>query len=230
MTSPGGVCLAGRHDAASASPSSARSAISSPTCSMALPATARMATPRSRASPRQKARAAPAFRSTATENKAQAINGEKRCPFCGHEDTQVKDPRPTDDNSAIRRRRYCPSCGSRFTTFERVQLRELTVIKKNGQRVAFDRDKLARSISVRPPQRRSRASNASSARSPSRKLGRERDPSTQIGELVMIAARPSTRSPMYDLPFGLSQFPRGPDFEEFISDLPRDGQPQGLTR
>ena len=71
-----------------------------------------------------------------------------RCPFCGHEDTQVKDSRPTDDNSAIRRRRYCPSCGSRFTTFERVQLRELTVVKKNGQRVAFDRDKLARSISV----------------------------------------------------------------------------------
>src|SRR5437870_4972933 len=66
-----------------------------------------------------------------------------RCPFCGHEDTQVKDSRPTDDNSAIRRRRYCPSCGSRFTTFERVQLRELTVIKKNGQRVQFDRDKLA---------------------------------------------------------------------------------------
>ena len=71
-----------------------------------------------------------------------------RCPFCGHEDTQVKDSRPTDDNSAIRRRRYCPSCGSRFTTFERVQLRELTVVKKNGQRVAFDRDKLQRSISV----------------------------------------------------------------------------------
>ena len=67
-----------------------------------------------------------------------------RCPFCGHEDTQVKDSRPTDDNSAIRRRRYCPSCGSRFTTFERVQLRELTVVKKNGQRVQFDRDKLAR--------------------------------------------------------------------------------------
>ena len=60
-----------------------------------------------------------------------------RCPFCGHEDTQVKDSRPTDDNSAIRRRRYCPSCGSRFTTFERVQLRELTVVKKNGQRVQF---------------------------------------------------------------------------------------------
>ena len=71
-----------------------------------------------------------------------------RCPFCGHEDTQVKDSRPTDDNSAIRRRRYCPSCGSRFTTFERVQLRELTVVKKNGQREAFSREKLLRSLRI----------------------------------------------------------------------------------
>ena len=71
-----------------------------------------------------------------------------RCPFCGHEDTQVKDSRPTDDNSAIRRRRYCPSCGSRFTTFERVQLRELTVVKKDGRREPFDRAKLEQSIAV----------------------------------------------------------------------------------
>ncbi|MEE9194713.1 MAG: ATP cone domain-containing protein, partial [Alphaproteobacteria bacterium] len=69
-----------------------------------------------------------------------------RCPFCGNEDTQVKDSRPTEDAAAIRRRRYCPGCGSRFTTFERVQLRDLTVIKKGGRRVPFDRDKLARSI------------------------------------------------------------------------------------
>ncbi|GFZ77371.1 transcriptional regulator NrdR [Elstera cyanobacteriorum] len=71
-----------------------------------------------------------------------------RCPFCGNDDTQVKDSRPTDDNSAIRRRRFCAACGSRFTTFERVQLRELTVVKKSGKRVPFDRDKLARSIEV----------------------------------------------------------------------------------
>jgi transcriptional repressor NrdR len=69
-----------------------------------------------------------------------------RCPYCGNGDTQVKDSRPTDDGSAIRRRRVCPDCGGRFTTFERVQLRELTVVKKSGKRVAFDRDKLARSI------------------------------------------------------------------------------------
>ena len=71
-----------------------------------------------------------------------------RCPFCGSEDTQVKDSRPVDDASAIRRRRQCPLCSARFTTFERVQLRELLVVKKDGRRVAFDRDKLARSIRI----------------------------------------------------------------------------------
>lgn len=69
-----------------------------------------------------------------------------RCPFCGADDSQVKDSRPTEDNTAIRRRRSCPNCNSRFTTFERVQLRELTVIKKQGKREPFDRDKLFRSI------------------------------------------------------------------------------------
>ena len=71
-----------------------------------------------------------------------------RCPYCGSLDTQVKDSRPTEDNSAIRRRRSCPACGSRFTTFERVQLRELIVVKKSGRRVPFDRDKLMRSIEI----------------------------------------------------------------------------------
>ena len=71
-----------------------------------------------------------------------------RCPFCGADDTQVKDSRPTDDRGAIRRRRFCPNCAARFTTFERVQLRELVVIKRNGRRVPFDRDKLARSVEI----------------------------------------------------------------------------------
>ncbi|MBI0432542.1 transcriptional regulator NrdR [Roseomonas sp. KE0001] len=71
-----------------------------------------------------------------------------RCPFCGSEDTQVKDSRPADDGAAIRRRRSCPSCGARFTTFERVTLRELTVVKSDQRRAPFDRDKLARSIRV----------------------------------------------------------------------------------
>ena len=71
-----------------------------------------------------------------------------RCPFCGHEDTQVKDSRPAEDAAAIRRRRFCPSCGQRFTTVERVQLRELTVVKTDGRRVAFDAEKLSRSIRI----------------------------------------------------------------------------------
>ena len=69
-----------------------------------------------------------------------------RCPYCGSLDTQVKDSRPTEDSSSIRRRRVCPDCGGRFTTFERVQLRELVVVKRSGRRTPFDRDKLARSI------------------------------------------------------------------------------------
>lgn len=69
-----------------------------------------------------------------------------RCPYCGNDDTQVKDSRPTEDSSAIRRRRICNGCGGRFTTFERVQLRELTVLKRSGRKMPFDRDKLARSV------------------------------------------------------------------------------------
>src|SRR5262249_36628300 len=71
-----------------------------------------------------------------------------RCPFCQNEDTQVKDSRPTEDGAAIRRRRQCDKCGSRFTTFERVQLRDLIVLKRSGRRVPFERDKLARSLQV----------------------------------------------------------------------------------
>ncbi len=71
-----------------------------------------------------------------------------RCPFCSNEDSQVKDSRPTEDNTAIRRRRICEQCGSRFTTFERIQLRDLVVIKSKGQRENFDRDKMFRSLSL----------------------------------------------------------------------------------
>jgi len=71
-----------------------------------------------------------------------------RCPFCSSEDTQVKDSRQAEDNSAVRRRRQCGSCGARFTTFERVQLRDLTVVKKSGRRTPFERDKLARSVLI----------------------------------------------------------------------------------
>lgn len=71
-----------------------------------------------------------------------------RCPFCAHEDSQVKDSRPTEDNGAIRRRRQCEACGARFTTFERIQLRDLTVVKSEGRRQSFDREKLERSVTI----------------------------------------------------------------------------------
>ncbi len=112
-----------------------------------------------------------------------------RCPYCGGPDTQVKDSRPSEDNSSIRRRRACPDCGGRFTTFERVQLRELTVVKKNGRRAPFDRDKLQRSLDVAlrkrdvAPERVERMINGIV-----RQLEAQGDgdiPTERIGELVM---------------------------------------------
>ena len=112
-----------------------------------------------------------------------------RCPFCGHDETQVKDSRPSEDGAAIRRRRLCPGCEGRFTTFERVQLRELTILKRSGRRTPFDRDKLARSISIairkRPlePERVERMISAIVRQLES--MGETELPSSTIGELVM---------------------------------------------
>src|SRR5262244_711364 len=103
-----------------------------------------------------------------------------RCPFCANEDSQVKDSRPTDDNAAIRRRRQCPNCGARFTTFERVQLRELTVVKTTGQREPFDRDKVMRSMQVALRKRPVDSDRLESS-------GESEIPSTVIGEMVMDA-------------------------------------------
>ena len=112
-----------------------------------------------------------------------------RCPFCGHDETQVKDSRPSEDGAAIRRRRLCPACEGRFTTFERVQLRELTILKRSGRRTPFERDKLARSISIairkRPlePERVERMISAIVRQLES--MGETELPSSTIGELVM---------------------------------------------
>ena len=116
-----------------------------------------------------------------------------RCPYCGNPDTQVKDSRPSEDYTAIRRRRVCPDCGGRFTTFERVQLRELTVVKKNGRRVPFDRDKLMRSVQVAlrkrsvDPERVERMVNGIVRRLES--SGDSEVPSETIGLLVMEGLR-----------------------------------------
>ena len=116
-----------------------------------------------------------------------------RCPYCGSLDTQVKDSRPTEDASSIRRRRVCPDCGGRFTTFERVQLRELTVVKRAGRRVPFDREKLMRSLEValrkRPveAERIERMVNGIVRQLESQ--GEGEIPSALIGELVMEGLR-----------------------------------------
>ena len=116
-----------------------------------------------------------------------------RCPFCGHAESQVKDSRPSEDGAAIRRRRMCPECGGRFTTFERVQLRELIILKRSGRRSPFDRDKLVRSIALatqkRPvePERVERMINGIVRQLES--MGETELPSSTVGEMVMKALK-----------------------------------------
>jgi transcriptional repressor NrdR len=149
-----------------------------------------------------------------------------RCPFCGHDDTQVKDSRPTEDNSAIRRRRSCPTCGSRFTTFERVQLRELIVVKKDGQRSVFDRDKLARSIAIavrkRPvdPDRVERVVNSIQRRLES--SGEAEISTNTIGELVMEALAALDQVAYVRFASVYRNFREAKDFEDFVGKLGGD--------
>ncbi len=146
-----------------------------------------------------------------------------RCPFCGHEETQVKDSRPSEDGVAIRRRRSCASCGQRFTTIERVQLRELSVVKTDGRRVPFDRDKLARSIRIalnkRPVEddRMDRIVNGIV-----RKLEASGDtdiPSNQIGELVMETLKEVDAVAYVRFASVYRDFREASDFEAFLGSL-----------
>jgi transcriptional repressor NrdR len=143
-----------------------------------------------------------------------------RCPFCGADDTQVKDSRPTEDKSAIRRRRFCPNCAARFTTFERVQLRELTVVKKTGQREPFDRDKLARSMYValrkRPveTERVERVINSIVRQLES--SGETEIPAEQVGELVMEALASLDQVAYVRFASVYRNFREAKDFGEFI--------------
>ena len=143
-----------------------------------------------------------------------------RCPFCGHGETQVKDSRPADDNSSIRRRRQCPTCGSRFTTFERVQLRELIIIKKNGDRTVFDREKLVRSIDIscrkRPvkPDQIELITNSIQRRLES--SGEPEIPSKVVGELVMDALKELDRVAYLRFASVYKDFQETDDFRKFI--------------
>ena len=149
-----------------------------------------------------------------------------RCPFCSYVDTQVKDSRPTEDNAVIRRRRSCPQCGARFTTFERVQLRDLTVIKRDGKRVVFDRDKMARSILTAfrkrsmDQERIERMITGVVRRLES--LGENEIDSVSIGEMVMDALAEVDQVAYVRFASVYRNFKEAKDFEEFITDLKKD--------
>ncbi len=146
-----------------------------------------------------------------------------RCPFCGNDDTQVKDSRPTEDNNAIRRRRQCVNCGARFTTFERVQLRELTVVKGSGKRETFDRDKLLRSMTIalrkRPveQERIERVVNGIVRRLES--SGESEFPTTLVGELIMDALASLDQVAYVRFASVYRNFREARDFEKFIEKL-----------
>jgi transcriptional repressor NrdR len=146
-----------------------------------------------------------------------------RCPYCGSLDTQVKDSRPTDDASAIRRRRTCPDCGGRFTTFERVQLRELFVVKRSGRRVPFDRDKLERSVEIalrkRPvdPERVERMINGIVRQLES--FGDGEVPSETVGELVMEGLKGLDDVAYVRFASVYKNFREAKDFEEILGKL-----------
>ena len=154
-----------------------------------------------------------------------------RCPFCGHDDTHVKDSRPTEDNTAIRRRRACPDCGARWTTFERVHLRDLMVVKKNGQLVPFDRDKLEASMRIslrkRPvdPDRTDRVISGIVRRLES--SGESDISSDAIGEAVMDALMNLDSIAYVRFASVYKNFREVRDFEDFIGNerLSKDGEP-----
>jgi transcriptional repressor NrdR len=149
-----------------------------------------------------------------------------RCPFCGGEDTQVKDSRPAEEGAAIRRRRACPACGARFTTFERVQLREITVLKTDGRREPFDREKLARSIRIalrkRPvdADRIERVVNGIQRRLETE--GEQEITSHQIGEAVMEVLKELDQVAYVRFASVYRNFREAKDFQAFLGQLDAD--------
>ena len=153
-----------------------------------------------------------------------------RCPFCAHDDSQVKDSRPTEDNSSIRRRRQCSSCGARFTTFERVQLREVTVIKSGDRREAFDRGKLEQSVALACRKRGVEQERidqlVSGIQRQVETAGDAAVPSSRIGEMVMDGLRQIDSVAYIRFASVYRDFSEAKDFEEFAStvqEAARDG-------
>jgi len=146
-----------------------------------------------------------------------------RCPFCAHLDTQVKDSRPTEDNAVIRRRRSCPACNARFTTFERVQLRDLTILKSNGRREAFDREKLRRSIVIalrkRPVDDERLDRMISSLVRQLETSGQGEFPSDRLGEMVMEMLADLDQVAYVRFASVYRDFREARDFQKFIGRL-----------
>ena len=146
-----------------------------------------------------------------------------RCPFCAHDDSQVKDSRPTEDNTSIRRRRECTSCGARFTTFERVQLREIAVVKSSGGREPFDRDKLEHSVTLAcrkrgvTPERIDRL--VSGVQRQVETLGDSEVPSMAIGEMVMEGLRQIDTVAYIRFASVYRDFSEARDFEDIASEV-----------
>ena len=149
-----------------------------------------------------------------------------KCPFCGFDDTQVKDSRPTDDRTAIRRRRFCTNCGARFTTFERVQLRELTVVKSNGDKEAFERDKLVRSLKIalnkRPVDSERIEQVVNSLVRQLEALGEPELTTAKIGEFVMEALRALDHVAYVRYASVYRDFTSPGDFEDFVDTMKKE--------
>jgi transcriptional repressor NrdR len=146
-----------------------------------------------------------------------------RCPFCAHDDSQVKDSRPTEDNTSIRRRRQCESCGARFTTFERVQLREVTVVKSDAKREVFDRAKIEQSVALACRKRgvgQERIDQlVSGIQRQVETMGDAEIPSARIGEMVMDGLRQIDSVAYIRFASVYRDFGEAKDFEEFASSV-----------
>ncbi len=151
-----------------------------------------------------------------------------RCPFCGHEDSQVKDSRSTEDGAAIRRRRQCEGCAARFTTFERIQLRELTVLKSEDRREPFEREKLMRSVSIacrkRPIDAVRIEKLVTSIQRQLETLGDSDIPSTRIGEMVMDGLKELDSVAYIRFASVYKDFREARDFEEFAGNVSEVGK------
>lgn len=151
-----------------------------------------------------------------------------RCPYCGYDDTQVKDSRPSEDNAAIRRRRFCPNCDARFTTFERVQLRELVVLKNDGTKKPFDRDKLARSMRIalrkRPVEDEKLEQVINGLVRQMETSGEGEITTRQIGELVMETLRRMDHVAYVRYASVYRDFRTPADFNEFVDSLKEEAR------